>query len=121
MGGDKPVIIMYGAATFGNMKGNATAPIKKFSHECEQQHIVIYVDEWMTSQTCPVCFSRFPKTIKYVSDNIDADADDVELVRYVRGLLRCNSEECRCSPYFDRDFVGARNILHVGQTCPKHL
>ena len=38
-----------------------------FRNECERQHI--YVDEWMSSQTCPRCRSRLPKTIEYIQAN----------------------------------------------------
>ena len=122
----KPVVLLFGASRFGNHKGNAAAPLKKFRNECERQHVVIYVDEWMSSQTCPRCRSRLPKTIKYIQANADApvaisDAENELLVRQVRGLLCCTSEECKSSCYLDRDYVGAYNILVIGQTVESDL
>ena len=122
----KPVVLLFGASRFGNHKGNAAAPLKKFRDECERQHVVIYVDEWMSSQTCPNCYSCLPKTIKFIQANYDApvaisDAENEMLVRQVRGLLCCSSEECKSLRYLDRDYVGARNILVIGQTVENDL
>ena len=100
---------------WGHRKGNAAAPNKKFRNECERQYIVVHVDEWMTSQTCPSCFSRFPKTIK----QRETPALDGRLYDSVRGLLFC--KECKTHPYWDRDEVGATNILTVGTTLPENL
>ena len=112
--GQAPVIILFGDGKFGHNKGNGPAPNVRFRKECERQHNVIIVTEWMTSQTCPRCNSRFPKTMN--------DDDGVPWFRrYVRGLLFCTSEDCKCAPYQDRDLVGATNILTVGTTTEEDL
>jgi len=79
---------------------------------------VIVVPEWMTSQTCPFCHSRFPKTIKQASDEEEYTPF---WKNYVRGLLCCQSESCKSCRYYDRDLVGASNILLVGSTKEEDL
>lgn len=105
----KKTILLFEDGSFDNRRGNASAPIKAFKRMCEQQYPFISVPAWMTSQTCPYCFARFPKTVKVRSD-------DSFHTCYVRGLLRCQSTFCKCSPYQGRDIVGAACTHHVGTT-----
>ena len=116
-GNGKKLLMLFEDGSFGNnYRGNAPAPILWFKKECMRQHIVISVPRWMTSQTCSVCFSRFPQTYKAQADYDDDDDNDEWYKRYVRGLLCCQSKTCRSSCYIDRDKSASRVIFYVGTT-----
>ena len=118
-GNGKKLLVLFEDGSFGNnYRGNAPAPILWFKKECMRQHIVISVPRWMTSQTCPVCFSRFPQTYKAQADYDDDDDnnDDEWYKRYVRGLICCQSKTCRSSCYIDRDKSASLVVFYVGTT-----
>ncbi|KAG2233593.1 hypothetical protein INT48_009380 [Thamnidium elegans] len=59
---NKPVVLAFGAAMFGNLRGNVPAPTKvvkdsliKFARERNKKvpTYVVMVDEYLTSQICP--------------------------------------------------------------------
>ncbi|KAG2228863.1 hypothetical protein INT48_003151, partial [Thamnidium elegans] len=59
---NKPVLLAFGAAMFGNLRGNVPAPTKvvkdsliKFARERNKKvsTYVVMVDEYLTSQICP--------------------------------------------------------------------
>ncbi|KAI8090697.1 hypothetical protein BDF21DRAFT_411851, partial [Thamnidium elegans] len=64
---NKPVVLAFGAAMFGNLRGNVPAPTKvvkdsliKFARERNKKvsTYVVMVDEYLTSQICPRCQTR---------------------------------------------------------------
>ena len=115
--GPDGTILIYGAGRWGHHKGNAAAPNKKFREECGRQYHLVITDEYMTSQTCYVCFSRLPKTIKL----LDIPAENGRNFENVRGLLCCESDDCKNARYFARDLVGACDIHTVGTTLHEEL
>ena len=70
----KPVVIAFGAARFGNLRGNVPAPTKAFKQalmdfikapppQVQRQDLygpryLVMVDEYLTSQICPICQTR---------------------------------------------------------------
>ncbi|KAI8078608.1 hypothetical protein BDF21DRAFT_452898 [Thamnidium elegans] len=64
---NKPVVLAFGAAMFGNLRGNVPASTKvvkdcliKFARERNKKGptYVVMVDEYLTSQICPRCQTR---------------------------------------------------------------
>ena len=109
---NSPLLLLFEDASFSStMSGNAPVAVSLFKKLCKEQHIVVDVPRWMTSQTCPRCFSRFGKTIKIVDGK----------VRSVRGLLCCQSKQCKSACYFDRDMTSAEVIYFVGTTPEEDL
>ena len=107
-----PLLILFEDASFSStMQGNAPVAVSLFKKLCKEQHIVIDVPRYMTSQVCPRCFSRFGKTIKFVDGK----------TRSVRGLLCCQSKQCKSACYFDRDMTSAEVIYFVGTTPEEDL
>jgi len=107
-----PLLILFEDASFSStMRGNAPVAVSLFKKLCKLQHIVIDIPRYMTSQTCPRCLSRFGKTIKIVDGK----------ARSVRGLLCCQSKQCKSACYFDRDMTSAEVIYFVGTTPEEDL
>ena len=104
----KPIIIAYGAANFGNLRGNVSAPAKLFRRTivrfAKQRNrrtptLVVPVDEHLTSQICPKCRKRSTKH--------QTDTSNMEL----HPVLICTEEKCRTR--WNRDHMASLNIRSV--------
>jgi len=73
------------------------------------------VDEFRTSIVCPCCDELLMKVM--------TKDEDTEAIKEIRGLRRCGSNGCARMPFFNRDAVGARNILRclISNKRPKSL
>ena len=71
--------------------------------EFQSYYIVIVINEFRTSQICPRCKHRLYDVKKRLPSG---------KLEYIRGLKWCAStnKECRKSPLWNRDQLGARNI-----------
>ncbi|KAI8879645.1 hypothetical protein K501DRAFT_303133 [Backusella circina FSU 941] len=95
----KTTIIAYGAANFGHLRGNVTAPTKHMKGSLKDRNwhaptYLVELDEYLSSQFCALCHTR---TTKHAQNAI---ADDIYLV------LVCSS----CSTHWNRDHMALLNI-----------
>jgi transposase len=86
------------------LRGNAPAPTKtiktaleRFVKERKAPTFIINVDEYLTSQICPICNSRTTENEK------DSSEDKLHPV------LKCTN----CNKHFNRDHMAAMNIRNV--------
>ena len=98
-------VMYYGSGTFAaGQKGERYAPCKWVKKECKEFYHCncITVNEFRTSQVCPVCNSRLFDIKKLTDDG---------RTKKVRGLKWCDHEMCRSCPLKNRDEVGTTNIF----------
>ncbi|CEP15642.1 hypothetical protein [Parasitella parasitica] len=108
----KTRIIAYGNASFGtSMKGKLpasskriTEAVKKLSKDSKGTYLV-YVDEYLTSQTCNKC--RQQKLT-----NLNAAGSK----RKVHAVLKCNS----CDTVWNRDVMASKNIYFIMHYMSQH-
>ena len=100
--GYRDPIIRYGDGEFpGGRRGARYVPCKWVKRECSLFYHTILVNEFRTSQVCPVCDARLYDVRKhYKNGKIDK----------VRGLKWCASDVCKACPLKSRDEVGCINI-----------
>ncbi|KAG2231708.1 hypothetical protein INT48_000448 [Thamnidium elegans] len=103
---NKPVVLAFGAAMFGNLKGNVPAPTKvvkdsliKFARERNRKvpNYVVMVDEYLTSQICPRCQTRTTSNEKNSSG------------LKIHPVLKCST----CDTRWNRDHMASMNIRSV--------
>ncbi len=95
-------VMYYGSGTFtAGSKGQRYVPCKWVKEECKEFYHCITVNEFRTSQVCPVCNSRLFDVKKLTEGGS---------VKKVRGLKWCDHEMCADCPLKNRDAVGATNI-----------
>lgn len=111
----RPIIIAFGAAQFGALRGNISAPTKALkkalNHFVKTPHYIrtqgphpynrrflVMVDEYLTSQICPRCQTR---TVARVRDAINN--------RSVHSVLNCQT----CGTHWNRDHMASMNIRSV--------
>ncbi|GAA5798102.1 hypothetical protein HPULCUR_003502 [Helicostylum pulchrum] len=109
---NKPIVIAFGAATFGNLGGNVPARTKvvkealiKFARERNKKAptYVVMVNEYLTSQICPRCQTRTNLNEKNNSGS------------KIHPVLKCST----CDTRWNRDHMASMNIrsifLHMAQ------
>ena len=109
---NKKRIIAFGDASFASSsKGKLPAPtrritdaIKKMSNEV-QGNTFIYVDEYLTSQTCNHCKNQT------LTNQTSAGSK-----RRVHAVLECNS----CSTVWNRDVMAAKNMHYIFTYMSQH-
>ena len=108
-GSSRP-LMKYGAASVSSqgVKNRQSGPSKMMRHSCEKHFVVVYVDEYRTTQCCRDCHA----ITKGVTQKFIGPLKEGKK-RYnfkVRGLRRCESNECRSCPLKPRDYAAAWNI-----------
>jgi hypothetical protein len=108
----KTRLIAYGNASFGtSMKGKLPAPTKRITEAIKKLSNIskgtyfIYVDEYLTSQTCNNCKQNQLKHITTAGSK-----------RKVHAVLKCNS----CNTVWNRDVMAAKNILSIFYYMSQH-
>jgi hypothetical protein len=109
----RPVVVAFGAAKFGNLRGNVSAPtklfkaallnhVKKLKRNIQRNDLhgpkyVVMIDEYFTSQICPLCKTRT------TSNEVDADDQKIHSVH------NCDS----CHTRRNRDHMASMNIRNI--------
>ena len=103
----KPVVIAFGGAQFGNLRGNVPAPTKKVKVVLQQMvkernkktpTFLVMIDEYLTSQICPKCNTR---TTVNERSNITGSE--------IHSVLKCNT----CETHWNRDHMASMNMRSV--------
>jgi hypothetical protein len=83
-------VMYYGSGTLAaGSKGQRYAPCKWVKEECKEFYHCITINEFRTSQVCPVCNSRMFDVKKIMDDGP---------VKKVRGLKWCDHDMCADCP-----------------------
>jgi hypothetical protein len=110
-----PIVIAFGSARFSG------APTKTLHHyltkQCKAKCIVQNVAEPYTSQKCPICEKQTLRVVTHIEDEKKGIVGDDEEEcpdgrEIVYGLKAC---PC-CSKIFNRDSMGAENILKAWES-----
>ena len=120
--GDMVDLIVYGDGSFGQSLGikgiKSGGPVIKVKKSVNRMHEnVIAGDEFRTSQTGPECDKRLQQVVRVSGRRYNRMKKSGErwgkgYYRLIqRGLLFCSCPLCKSRPYYDRDEVGAINIL----------
>jgi hypothetical protein len=102
----RPIIIAFGAAKFGKLRGNVTAPTKVFKESLARYvkernkrvpTYIVMVDEFLTSQICPRCNTRTTENEKN------------EYGSKAHPVLKCKT----CDTRWNRDHMASTNIRSI--------
>ncbi len=92
----------YGSGTFpASQRGEQYAPCKWVKNKCKEFFPCIIINEFQTSQICPVCNSRLFDVSELTNDGTK---------KAIRGLKWCEDGMCANCPLKNRDDVGTTNI-----------
>ncbi|KAI8077046.1 hypothetical protein BDF21DRAFT_400222 [Thamnidium elegans] len=103
---NKPVVLAFGAAMFGNLRENVSAPTKvvkgsliKFAREQNKTvpTYVVMANEYPTSQICPRCQTRTTSNEKNSSG------------LKIHPVLKCST----CDTRWNKDHIASMNIRSV--------
>ena len=109
--GEKRPIMFYGNGGFASSrKGTRSVPCKWVKQECKIFFKCYSVDEFRTSQICPICDNRLWDVRKRLRSKLHGKTFKI------RGLKFCNSDGCRSHRYMNRDDVGCTNIYRKTRT-----
>lgn len=96
-------IMYYGSGTFpAGQRGERYAPCKWVKKKCKEFFETITINEFRTSQICPICLQRLCD-VRTVLNNGER--------KIIRGLKWCNNNICSNCPIRSRDEVGTINIF----------
>jgi hypothetical protein len=104
--GESKPIIFYGDGSFYHGgKGMRSVPCKWVKRECKLYFKCFNVDEFRTSQICPLCNECLWDVRKHIRNPVGRRRTIM-----IRGLKYCNSDTCRSHRYMNRDDVGCSNM-----------
>lgn len=103
-------LMKYGAASVSSqgVKNRQSGPSKMMRHSCEKHFVVVNVDEYRTTKCCRDCHAITKGVTQKFIGPLKEGKKRYNLK--VRGLRRCESNECRSCPLKPRDYAAAWNI-----------
>ena len=90
------------------VKNRQSGPSKMIRNSCEKHFVVVYVDEYRTTKCCRDCHAITKGVPQKFIGPLKEGKKRYNLK--VRGLRRCESNECRSCPLKPRDYAAAWNI-----------
>ena len=107
-----PPLVFYGNGEFpSGGKGEVYVPCKWVKNACRQLHRCKGVDEFRTTQACPLCHQRLSKLSK---DKYLYGPKPPGKRKILRSIVCCTSAACKSRRLMDRDHVGAHGIFIKG-------